>query len=874
MPLPSGNMLGPHRIIGLLGAGGMGEVYRARDTRLDRDVAIKVLPAELAADPERLRRFEQEARAVAVLDHPNVLAIHDVGNHEGAPYLVTELLEGESLRARIDRGALPPRKAVELSVQIARGLAAAHAKGIVHRDLKPENVFITKGGQVKILDFGIAKLVPRRAPEELAKATTEVGATQSGAMLGTVGYMSPEQVRGQAVDGRSDIFSFGCVLYEMLCGRRAFARETAVDTISAILHADPCDLGDTTARIRGPLRQIVRRCLEKLPEDRFSSAHDLAFALEAEAADSTVAPPVGAGVPRVARSRRWTALAGVAIAAIAVAGFWFVQRRGASPLPPFQPRRIAGPLGAISDPAVSPSGNEIAYAVEEGGTSDIWVTDIRGGKPIRLTQMSARCFAPSWFPDGSAVAFTVSEHAGNAIWRVPRFGGAAMPLMPNAQDPAISPDGSQIAFARADRDGILRIWVAAVGAPEAARKLTSPGTGVGDNGRPAWSPDGNTLCFEDVRNLWLVPVAGGKARPLTVGDARNSSPVWSRDGRWIYCASAREGVESLWRIPVDGGAPVRVTQGTGTEEAPTISHDGRRLVFASGPEMAGVTLVDLRTGKLNRLHAGRVADFPTIAPDGSAVVFESDVAGYSDLWSQALRDGAPVGEPTRLTDHPGTCAVPVFSPDGRWIAYYRVIKGQRDVWVVPARGGESLDFTSRGGLNIEPAWSPDGRQIAFVSDQGGRKEIWSAPFAAGRRAGEPRRITNEEGAVSYPSWSPDGKEIAYVLVQGAGSDVRIVSADGRAPPRAVTVDAQARIVRWWWAKDALLVSGYWGEPGPTLRMVSPRGGSTAMLTVPAAVALDPGYPDFDVSSDGRLLALPTRTKRAELWTLEAERGSF
>jgi serine/threonine protein kinase len=283
MGLEKGARLGPYEIVGLLGAGGMGEVYRARDTRLGRDVAIKVLPPELTSDPERLRRFEQEARAAAALNHPNILALYDVGTHDGAPYLVTELLEGESLRESLDAGALPVRKAAEIAVQIAQGLAAAHEKGIIHRDLKPANVFLTKDGHVKILDFGLAKLVPVRGPAESATATTAVDATAAGMVVGTIGYMSPEQLRGLPVDHRSDIFSLGCVIYEMISGRSPFRRETAADTMSAILKSEPPALEGSEPGAVPALEHVVRRCLEKEAHRRFSAASDLAFAL-AEAA--------------------------------------------------------------------------------------------------------------------------------------------------------------------------------------------------------------------------------------------------------------------------------------------------------------------------------------------------------------------------------------------------------------------------------------------------------------------------------------------------------------------------------------------------------------------------------------------------------------
>jgi len=319
--LRPGTHVGPYEVLSLLGEGGMGEVYRARDTRLGRDVGVKVLPAEFASDPERLRRFEQEARAVAALDHPNILAIHDVGSHEGAPFLVTELLEGESLRERLSGGAMPVRKAVETAVQIAQGLAAAHEKGIVHRDLKPANVFITKDGHVKLLDFGIAKLVAPRSLGEPAQATTVVEATEAGTTLGTVGYMAPEQVRGQSVDHRTDIFSFGCVLYEMLSGRSPFRRDTAADTASAILHEDPPALTGTGRGIPPTLQGIVRRCLEKRPEDRFGSARDVAFALEAITGETEppVVPPTRSWF---ARHRLAVAGAGTAVAMVATLVIW------------------------------------------------------------------------------------------------------------------------------------------------------------------------------------------------------------------------------------------------------------------------------------------------------------------------------------------------------------------------------------------------------------------------------------------------------------------------------------------------------------------------------------------------------------------------
>jgi len=349
-----GARLGPYEVASLLGAGGMGEVYRARDTRLGRDVAIKVLPAEFASDPERLRRFEQEARAVAALSNPHILALFDVGTHEGAPYIVTELLEGESLRERLGGGAMPVRKAVETAVQIAQGLAAAHEKGIIHRDLKPANVFVTKDGHVKILDFGIAKLVAPRSLTEPAQATTVVEATEVGTTLGTVGYMAPEQVRGQSVDNRTDIFSFGCVLYEMLSGRSPFRRGTAADTASAILHEAPAPLAGTVRNIPPAIEGIVTRCLEKSPEDRFQSARDLAHDLSATLPDTGQAKP--ATTTTSTRRRRLVGLVLAGVVVLAAAGVLVLRLKPAGPS-----ARTTGPPKIVVLPFENLGSPEDAY---------------------------------------------------------------------------------------------------------------------------------------------------------------------------------------------------------------------------------------------------------------------------------------------------------------------------------------------------------------------------------------------------------------------------------------------------------------------------------------------------------------------------------
>src|SRR5262245_38969619 len=353
MTLAAGTKLGPYQIAAPLGAGGMGEVYRARDERLKRDVAIKVLPATFSQNADRLKRFEQEAQAAGALNHPNITAVHDFGSYEGSPYIVTELLEGETLRSRLGPGALSPRKAIDYAVQIAKGLAAAHEKGIVHRDLKPENVFLTKDGRVKILDFGLAKLRPEGAESGQTDMRTVSGGTEPGVVLGTMGYMSPEQVRGKAADKRSDLFSFGTILYEMLSGQRAFRGDTAADTITAILTKEPPDLSQTNKDIHPGLDRIVRHCLEKNPEERFESARDVAFDLEAISGLS--GPATTTQYAESKRRRLWPVLTGAVLATAVIVGapaYLVGTKAGDRPPPSF--RQLTFRRGQITSAYFAP----------------------------------------------------------------------------------------------------------------------------------------------------------------------------------------------------------------------------------------------------------------------------------------------------------------------------------------------------------------------------------------------------------------------------------------------------------------------------------------------------------------------------------------
>ncbi len=450
MALAPGTKLGPYEIQSQLGAGGMGEVYRARDPRLGREVAIKVLPASLSADPGRLQRFEQEARSASALNHPNILVVYDVGTHEGAPYLVTELLEGQTLRERLYDGVLPPRKSLEYAVQLGQGLAAAHDKGIIHRDLKPDNIFLCRDGRCKILDFGLAKLVTPE-PDDATVTGLNSACTAEGMFIGTAGYMSPEQVRGQKADARSDIFAFGAVLYEMLSGRRAFAGSTPADTASAILKEDPADFPAGNRRIPPSLDHIVRHCLEKNPEERFQSARDLAFHMDSLSSISDFSAGVPADLPTKGLSRPVGWLLGSLVLALLVAGVWLGRNfAGKSDVQAAQFRRLTDFAGMEEFPALSPDGKSVAFTRDVGGFRQIWVRLLSGGAPIQVTRDALDHQSPRWSPDSGSLIYYSAPGAQpyGTVWQIPALGGTPRPLTQSLGSADLSHDGNRLAFFR------------------------------------------------------------------------------------------------------------------------------------------------------------------------------------------------------------------------------------------------------------------------------------------------------------------------------------------------------------------------------------------------------------------------------------------
>ncbi|MCG6927266.1 MAG: serine/threonine-protein kinase [Acidobacteria bacterium] len=864
--LPTGTRLGPYVVERLVGAGGMGQVYRARDERLDRAVAIKLLPARFSDDPNRLRRFEQEARLAGSLSHPNILGIYDVGRHGSSPFIVTELLVGQTLRDRLRGRYLTPARALEIARQLLAGLAAAHAKGIIHRDLKPSNVFLCADGPVKILDFGVAKLVLRdpQTGEPMTGWTTE-------ALPGTVGYLAPEQAHGRRIDHRVDIFAFGCVLYEMLSGRKAFAGSTPAEVLVATLSSEPPELDRVASDVPHSLARVAHCCLEKEPDDRYSTVHDLRLALDA--AEEQLARPRWLRRKRFRRlSVRAAGLVGaVVVAALAVNGV--VGRLRSSSLPAFEPRPVTSGAGLEEHPALSPDGGFIAYAATEAGNTDIWLTDVRGGIPLRLTTHEALDDLPAWFPDGSSLLFVSDRGGGTGVWRVPRLGGEPTSLLPNAGDPAVSPDGTRLAFTQPDATGYRRVLVAPLDDLQTARVLSAREHGLWDHERPVWSPDGRTICYHAQNHLWLVDANGGTPRRLATGGEADVQPAWSPDGHFLYFSSIRNGIRAIWRQPVRGGVAERLTMGP-EEKWPSVAGDGRRLAYATLSERRSLAVIDTTTAHRVEFEQTPFIGLPAVAPDGSAVVFVSDRDNAVDLWRLPLGDGGPVGEPRRLTDQPGRVSWPNFSVDGRWIAYYRVVDGQRDIWTVPAAGGASRQFTDDQALDVSPVWSPDGSELAFLSDRGGSEQIWVAAVREGQRTGEARPLTDSATSVHGFTWSPDGTEVAYVAPVEGVNEVWLQALDGEREARPLTTGAGALDLRWPHDGGGLVVQGLWGRSVPSLRTVDPATGQATPLALEVAEGPTSEIADFDVSPGGRWLAVVEVDRRGDVWLLEASKGSF
>jgi serine/threonine protein kinase len=785
MTLSPGTSVGPYQVLALIGAGGMGEVYRARDARLRREVALKVLHESVAADPDRLRRFEQEARAAGALTHPNILTVYDVGTCDGTPYVVSELLEGETLGSKLAGSPLPLRKSLDYAIQAANGLAAAHAKGIVHRDLKPENLFVTNDGRVKILDFGLAKLSePTSQPAVSEAATVSTPPhTAPGTVLGTVGYMSPEQLRGLAADQRSDIFSFGAVLYEMLCGRRAFKGDTATETMYAILKHDPLELTGTDRLLSPGIVRILRHCLEKSPEERFQSARDLAFHLEAISGSSEATGPPVERVQAPSRRRwAWAAL----LPALLAAGFfgWRVWRAPEST----EPLR-AVPLNTLPGvkqyPSFSPDGNHVAFTWSgpKQDNLDIYVQQIGSGSPLRLTHDRSNDYNPIWSPDGRSIAFLRlhAESGTSELRLIPPLGGPERNLGEiRVRDEtfvtppylAWCPDSNCLVVTDSPGGGQpAALFVVSLETGE-KRRLTNPRPPASGDANPAVSPDGSWLVFRRSASglfsgeLYRLPLgrgltAVGEPRRLTPAALDANYPTWMPDSREILFSAKG----SLWRLVVPGeSTPARLPFAGEDGLMPVVSRSppGRppRLVYVRSFEDWNIWRIETSapgatasSPPVVSVSSTRADDMPQLSPDGRRVALTSDRSGGWEIWL-ADPDGSNAVQLTSMGA--SASGYPHWSLDGRLIAFHSNLEGQWEVYVIPAAGGKPRNLTSHLARDSFPSFSRDGKWIYFTSNRTGEDRIWKVPASGGDAVA----VTDNVGLT--PLESPDGAYVYYV----------------------------------------------------------------------------------------------------------------
>ena len=778
MRVSAGSHLGPYELVAPVGAGAMGEVWRARDTRLAREVAVKILPISLAANAERLQRFEQEARAAGSLNHPNLVTVHDLGTHDGAPYIVMELLDGETLRDRIEGDGtpgIPQRKAMEYAIQLAGGLAAAHEKGVVHRDLKPENVFVTRDGRVKILDFGLAKLrAGSDSSGHTATAVTEARGTAPGTVMGPAGYMSPEQVRGQDVDHRTDIFAFGAILYEMLSGRRAFHGPSSVETMNAILKDDPPDLAADGPRVATAVDRVVRRCLEKNREERFHSAHDVAFALEA-VTSSTVSGPLVAAPPR--RTLRAAAIVTACVAAAAVG--WLAARALMRPVPTLERHltQLTFDPGVESEPAISPDGKSFAYVAGPESNRDIFVQRVGGTNAINLTKDSPfHDDEPAFSSDGQQIAFR-SERDGGGIFVMGATGESVRRVCDFGYNPSWSPDGKSIAIATeriVDPSGrVLNSQIWTVNVESGARKVLFDG---GDGVQPAWSPHDHSIAFWGVvkgrRVIFTMSAHGGRATPIIEDDSMNWNPFWSPDGKVLYFGSDRAGTMNVWRAPIDErsgllrGRPEPMTMSTEWSGPASIARDGRSVAFAARRgewhlySMPFDPVKMAFTGPPTELLRGsRRIQRGELSPDGKSVAF-NNLGAQEDIYI-ARRDGT---ELRQLTNDAFKDRQPRWSPDGSRLIFYSTRGGDYDIWTIRA-DGSGLQQLTNGFHLIEVSWSPDGKRVVAY-DSARRLGFIFEPFAG--RAPEQLPMPSENERFWPTGFSPDAKRIAGIITDRFG----------------------------------------------------------------------------------------------------------
>ena len=839
-----GRLIGPFEILSFISRGGMGEVYLAQDRRLHRKVALKILPLSFTRDGERLRRFEQEARTASALNHPNIITIYEILKTGSTHVIATEFVEGETLRQRLSHSSLTCTESLHIAIQVADALAAAHKVGIVHRDIKPENIMLRPDGYVKILDFGLAKLAEQPNQISVEEALTKQVRTGSGVVIGTAGYMSPEQARGKNVDARSDIFSLGAVIYEMVAQHKPFDGETPSDVLAAILKTDPPPISKVRNDLPPELSRIVKKALRKDREERYqvikdllldlkTLAQDLEFAqrlasvsatgdlTETAEADESAANTTNqiiapsptliskSALSSIIKPRRWPLLVLFALLVVAGAGSLYVfLTRGSNPVTPpvvVNVTRLTAWTGLDTQPTLAPDGNSVAYSSDRNGWFEIYIKQLTpGGREIQLTSDHQQNFQPAWSPDGQLIAFYAKNRGG--IWIAPALGGAARQLTEFGSSPKWSHDGSMIAF-QSDGNpdlgsgsvGSSTIWVVSShGGPP--RQVTKIGNPVGGHVAATWSSDDRRIAFVDLnyttQRIWSVGVNGDNVKQLSHRSTAGNTPP------------------SGWSDPLEGRAAY-----------PLYAPDGKRLYFVIGavvwmlpisrddePSAAPVRITDAGASIISGL---------SLSADGKKIVYSVQTL-TSNIWSLPLSSKyEPTGNAKEITNQTGVRnSQPAFSPDGKKLAFIQFLRGDRvALWQADANGENAAPTTANGNV---PSWFPDGDQIAYVSYRDKQWAVWATSLQKGTE----RLLYTADKDIQYARLSADGKYLAFNLADATGIINLWTVAISGGPPRQLTFDKELAGFPCW-SPDGNVIAYQFKRGDDAYIAVIPSGGGAA-----------------------------------------------
>jgi serine/threonine protein kinase len=845
-----GKQIAHYLVIERLGQGGMGVVYKARDTHLDRFVALKVLPPERVADPERKRRFVLEAKSASALNHPNIVHIYDIATVDGIDYIAMELVEGRTLGDVIGTLGLRTDQVLKYGLQLADALAKSHAAGIVHRDLKPANIMVTDAGLVKVLDFGLAKLAESYA-DQSAETRTAAGAdsphTQEGMIVGTVAYMSPEQAQGQPVDARSDVFSLGVVLYEMTTGKQAFARDSRLATLTAILRDPPPPLPPA---VPTGLRAVIQRCLAKEVAQRYQQASEVRAALEIiQHTSSDQIPAHDNGTPpsiRKSGGRRWAVLGTAAAAVILlIAALVWLRGRGRPPELTGQ-RLISTFAGVHRSPTFSPDGSIVAFANFVDGVPQIWIENLAQGEPVQITSGNLPASRPRWSPKNDQIVFNRLQ----AIWSVPPLGGPARPIIDSGRNASFSGDGERLVFERGQE-----IWVAKSDGSDAHLVEKTPFDPFNMDRHPALSPDGKWIVSFRTEigphgDLWVIPAEGGKPRRLTSDMRPASGPVWTPDGRWIIYSSARRaGSTTLWRVPVTGGTPEPLTTGAGDDADAALSSNGKRLIYTNTRNTWALSLLDLASGQSKDLLERRSnVIWPVFSHSGDRIAF------FHLVMPQVFTIAVDGTDLRQITYGDGEMNImPTWSADDSFLYFYRV-------WPIPP---SFRKISVTGGSSTEVAPWAQQTYAGVHEDPSGQYFIYTLqdhnkPVATVLRVVSTGREKRLGTPLNDPRWSPDGQSIVGDQING----IMAICPISGAPCSSLTKgthpawDAGGKSIYFIRLADSRT------QPQDLWSLDLRSGIEKKVASVGPFRPIDI---QFDLSRKGQVITAPYREGRSELW---------